>query len=71
MIFHIDILRNELNIPEDKSIYIGDKYGYTGATSPFIALYELVEQNRINRGDYIMFWTVGAGMQHIFMLIRY
>lgn len=68
---NIDILRNELNIPEDKSIYIGDKYGYTGATSPFIALYELVEQNRINRGDYIMFWTVGAGMQHIFMLIRY
>lgn len=68
---NIEILRENMNIPEEKSAYIGDIYGYTGATSPFIALYELIKNNKIKRGDFIMFWTVGAGMQHIFMLIRY
>ena len=31
----------------DKFIYIGDTYGYTGTSSPFIALYEGVKTGRI------------------------
>ena len=68
---NMEILRSELNIPEEKSIFIADKYGYTGSTSPLLAFYESIEQKIIKRGDYVMFWTLGAGMQHIFLLIRY
>jgi 3-oxoacyl-[acyl-carrier-protein] synthase-3 len=55
----------------DKIIYIGDKYGYTGTTSPLISLYEGIQQGRIKRGDTVLFWTVGAGHQFIVMLFKY
>lgn len=60
-----------LHIPVEKCPYVGDKYGYTGGNSPFMALNELVQHNRIKRGDYILFWTIGATVQHILLLIRY
>lgn len=68
---NMEILREALNIPEEKSLFVADKYGYTGSTSPLLPLYESIEQKKIKRGDYIFFWTLGAGMQHIFMLMRY
>lgn len=43
----------------DKFIYIGDKYGYTGTTSPYVALYEGIKTGRIKRGDIISLWSVG------------
>ena len=60
-----------LNLPPEKVIYIGDQYGYTGTSSPFIALYEAIQHGQVKRGDYIMFWTVGAGHQFIAMLYQY
>lgn len=68
---NVQILREEFNIPEEKSIYIGDTYGYTGSTSIFIALYEAINRKTIKRGDYVLLWTVGAGMQHFFLLLKY
>lgn len=70
-IYHTLFIRNELGISDEKSIYIGDKYGYTGTTSPFIVLYEAIKQNKVKHGDYVLFWTVGAATQHIFVLIKY
>lgn len=64
-------IRELMNIDEEKSIYIGDRYGYTGTTSPFIALYEAIKQGKVKRGDYIVFWTFGAGSQSIAMLYKY
>lgn len=58
-------------IPKEKCPYIGNKYGYTGVNSPFIALYELEKEHKIERGDYLLFWTIGNSMQHIFLLVRY
>lgn len=40
--------------------YIGDKYGYTGVTSPFLALYEDLKEGKIQQGDLINMWTVGT-----------
>jgi len=60
-----------LNIDEEKVIYVGDQYGYTGTSSPFIALYDGIQTGKIKRGDYVMFWTVGAGHQFIAMLFKY
>lgn len=64
-------IRELMNIDENKSIYIGDKYGYTGTTSPFIALYESIKLGKVRRGDYIILWTFGAGCQSIAMLYKY
>ena len=70
-LINIKKIRELMNIDEDKSIYIGDKYGYTGTSSPFIALYESIQQGKVKRGDYVVFWTFGAGSQSIVMLYKY
>lgn len=64
-------LRNHFNISEEKSLYIGDKYGYTSGSSPFVVLYESIKQNKIKRGDLVLFWTIGTGVQGIVTLIKY
>lgn len=64
-------IRKTLNISEEKSLYVGDTYGYTGTTSPFIVLYEAIKNNKIKRGDYVMIWTISAGTTHIALLFKY
>jgi len=64
-------IREAMNIPEGNSLYIGDTYGYTGTTSPFIVLYEAIKNNKIKRGDYIMFWTIAAGTSNMALLLKY
>lgn len=64
-------LCDKLGISYEKCPFIGDKYGYTGSTSPFLALEEMKRKNNLKRGDYVFFWTVGAGMQHVFLLMQY
>lgn len=68
---NIEEIRKVLGIDESKSIYIGDEYGYTGTSSPFIAFYEAIERGLIKRGDKIVFWTVGAGAENITVLYQY
>lgn len=68
---NIKNIRQLLDMGEDKSIYIGNKYGYTGTTSPFIALYESIKEGKVKRGDYVIFWTIGSGSQSIVMLYKY
>lgn len=64
-------LRDQFDLDMDKIIYVGDKYGYTGTTSPFLSLYEGIQDGRIKRGDTVLFWTVGAGHQFIAMIFKY
>lgn len=68
---NLDEIQKHFNIPKEKIIYEGDKYGYTGTSSPFIALHEGIETGRIKRGDLILFWTIGGGHEFITMLFRY
>lgn len=49
----------------------GDEYGYTGVTSPLIALADSISKNKIKRGDYVILWTAGAGIISSGTLIRY
>lgn len=60
-----------MNIDDAKSIYVGDTYGYTSTSSPFVALYEAIQQGDVKTGDYIMFWTIGSGSQSIVILYKY
>lgn len=68
---NIEILREKMNIPEKKSLYVAYFYGYTGTTSPFLAFYEGIKRKLIKRGDYIIFCTVAAGSTHIEVMIKY
>ncbi|KEO78317.1 ketoacyl-ACP synthase III [Paenibacillus polymyxa] len=64
-------IQDHLELEDAQMIYVGDRYGYTGTSSPFIALYEGIESGRIRRGDYVLFWTIGAGYQLVAVLFKY
>ncbi|MGE8207656.1 3-oxoacyl-[acyl-carrier-protein] synthase III C-terminal domain-containing protein [Heyndrickxia sp. NPDC080065] len=64
-------IQEHFGIEENKVIYIGDRFAYTGTSSPFIAFYQGIKDGRIKRGDHVLFWTVGAGHQFIAMLFKY
>ena len=68
---NIHRLRDNLVLTDQQIIYVGDKYGYTGTTSPLLALYGGIKEGNIKRGDTVLFWTVGIGYQLIAMLFRY
>lgn len=68
---NIKKVQEQFNLDDQQIIYVGDRFGYTGTSSPFIAMYEGVETDRICRGDYVVFWTIGAGYQLIAMLVKY
>lgn len=60
-----------LEIPEEKCPFVADEYGYTGCSSPFLALERLLSEGKIKRGDYVFFWTMGVAIQHTFLLIKF
>jgi 3-oxoacyl-[acyl-carrier-protein] synthase III len=68
---NIELIQEGLCVDKSKFIYIGDEYGYTGTTSPWIALFEGIERGLVKRGDYLIFWTIGAGSQSIALLYKY
>lgn len=68
---NIELIHTGLGLTDEKFIYVGDEFGYTGTSSPFIAFQRGVEEGRIKRGDYIFFWSVGAGWQIPTMLYKY
>ncbi|MFJ7933245.1 ketoacyl-ACP synthase III [Sporosarcina sp. NPDC096371] len=68
---NIKKFEERFNISPEKLVYIGDRYAYTGTSSPFVALHEAIEAGQINRGDLVMFWTVGVGYEVIVMLYKY
>lgn len=68
---NIDIICDQLEEDPEKFKFIGDEFGYTGTSSPFIALAKSVEAGEIKRGDVIIFWSVGAGISSCNVLYRY
>lgn len=55
---NIELIQEGLGLSEEKFIYVGDEFGYTATSSPFIAFQRGVEDGRIKRGDYVFFWSV-------------
>ena len=64
-------IQQELGFKDEQISYVGDRFGYTGTSSPFIALHETIESEDIHRGDHVLFWTVGAGFKLVAMLFKY
>lgn len=52
---------DELGEDISKFTFIGDEFGYTGTTSPMLACERAMENDELESGDYVIFWTVGAG----------
>ena len=65
-----DSIANRCDISTEKRIYVGDKYGYTGTSSPFFAFNEGFKEGRIKKGDVVFFTTVGVGISVCSMLLR-
>lgn len=57
----ISITMNKLKVPMNKAVYIGYKYGYTGMTSPLLALHLRLRKKSYKKGDVCVFCSVGAG----------
>ena len=58
-------------LSKEKAIYIGDKYGYTGVSSPFVAFYEAIKEGKIKRGDYVLFWSIATFWTSSSVIIKY
>lgn len=67
----LDSIREKLKLEKARSPYIGDIYGDTGTSAPFIALYEAWEKQLIKRGDYFLICAFGSGAQNITMLCKF
>lgn len=59
-----------MSVGLDKYTYVGNKYGYTGLTSPILAYNEALQNRVIDTGDYVMFCSVGAGYNICALLYR-
>lgn len=65
---------SELNVENDpeKFIYIGDKYGYTGTSSPIFALNEALHNNqKVASGSKAVLCSVGAGVAMCSLLYEF
>ena len=53
-----------MHVSEEKVPYVGDQFGYTSGSSPIFALREGIKEGKVKRGDHIVLWTYGAGVQY-------
>lgn len=68
---NIEYVCNELGEDIEKFTFVGDEYGYTGTTSPFLAYARALRNNELSMGDPVIFWTVGAGTTCACLLYKY
>ncbi|NLK18431.1 MAG: ketoacyl-ACP synthase III [Synergistaceae bacterium] len=60
----IERAAERLGIQPEKVIINIDEYGNTSAASVFIALYEFLREDRVKKGDRLLFTAFGAGMTY-------
>lgn len=68
---NLKMIQDQIGFSEDQFIFVADQFGYTGTSSPFLALHEGIKTGNIQRGDYVLFWTIGTGYEFITMLYQY
>lgn len=60
----------KLGLDESRTTYVGNEYGYTGTTSPILALDRALKTKKINSGDYITLASMGSGSLISALLFR-
>lgn len=69
---NINMIRDYFQLPEEKIPFYSKELGYTGASSPFLALDQYQKEVKsLKKGDYILVWTLGTGYQAGLMLWKY
>lgn len=67
----ISSLTQALEIDKERVPFTGKHTGYTGACCPVINLDFMINQGKVKRGDLIMFWGLGAGVNSTICTFRY
>lgn len=62
---------DKLGIDYSKTTYIGDEFGYTGTTSPVLALDRALKTNKIQKGDYVILCSMGSGTTVSVLLFKF
>ena len=61
----------KLGIDTNNTTYIGNEYGYTGTTSPIVALDRALKTGRIKNGDYVTLASMGSGSVVTVLLFKF
>lgn len=56
-----DVFKNLGVKPDERYLFVADKYGYTGNTSPFLALNEIWDDIEMHKGKYVIIISVAVG----------
>ncbi|MBN1691421.1 MAG: ketoacyl-ACP synthase III [Dehalococcoidia bacterium] len=67
----IELTMKELGLPMSRTHWIADRLGYAGSASALMALHEVMEQNKLRKGDHLMLCTSGAGFVLATTLFRW
>lgn len=69
---NVQLIKEYFNLGDDKVPFYSHELGYTGSSSPFLALDQYQRRVRkIKQGEQILFWTLGAGYEAGLMLWEY
>ncbi len=60
-----------LGLPETRTHWVADKFGYAGSASAFMALYDAEREGKLKSGDLLAFCTSGAGFVMATALFRW
>lgn len=66
---NIKRIKEQYKLPEEKVPFYSKEFGYSGSSSPFLALHQYQKEVKpLKEGDYFLIWTLGAGYQAGLML---
>ncbi|MBO5033441.1 MAG: 3-oxoacyl-ACP synthase III family protein [Lachnospiraceae bacterium] len=68
---YLEKVSEDMDEDISKFKFVGDEFGYTGTTSPMLAYAKALEAEELDIGDYVVFWTVGAGTTCPTVLYKY
>jgi len=60
-----------LGLPETRTHWVADKFGYAGSASAFMALWDAETEGKVKSGDIVAFCTSGAGFVLATALFRW
>lgn len=62
---------DKLGLSHDKTTYVGNEYGYTGTTSPVLALDRALKTGKIREGETVILCSMGSGTTVSVLLFRF
>ena len=67
----LETTMRKLHVDLDKAIFIANKYGYTGPTSPIMALDDKLQEGPFKEGDLCIFCSVAGGYSMSALLYKW